>query len=276
MVEWKRIYCEGNFPMKNFLSVLFDPEDQICTGNLYQIRVTPQHETLFGEFIAINALQSTRKDSNVVKYRNFLIEIDAGTLEDQLKYVDTLGLPFSTCVYSGGKSLHFIISLTEPLANEAEYRDWAADLLSIVDKADPTTHNPSRFTRMPGVVRPDKGKFQELIKINGRVTQDELAGWMLKFRNKLIPYKQEPLLIEETEEYVGFTRFTQDYLAGRITTNINNAVYCIAHELKRKNFSEEYAQDLLIGVSETLGMEVKKTCRTIKSAYERRSYDAKK
>jgi hypothetical protein len=45
-----------------------------------------------------------------------------------------------------------------------------------VPAADPSTKNPSRFSRLPGVVRPDTGKEQQLLFVGTRIKLEELEA----------------------------------------------------------------------------------------------------
>lgn len=126
-----------------------------------------------------------RADVNVAAHRNFLIEIDSIPLDEQKKYVDSLLVPWSTMVYSGGKSYHFIIALEEEVSAE-EYAHLAKWLLAIVDKADQSVKNPSRFSRFPGVVRKEKGVEQTFVEGRGRISLETFKNW-LSIRPELEP-----------------------------------------------------------------------------------------
>jgi hypothetical protein len=86
-------------------------------------------------------------------------------------------MPYSTCVHSGGKSLHFILALEEDVG-AAEYERLAKWLLNIVDKADQSVKNPSRLSRFPGVTRESNGNMQELLEVRGRVPLAVFKKWL--------------------------------------------------------------------------------------------------
>jgi len=134
---------------------------------------------------SINPVKGYRRDENVTAYRGFLVEMDDGSLEEQKKYIDESELPYSICVFSGNKSLHFGIVLDQDLPSYDIWRDIAEWILNILDKADPMTKNPTRSIRFPGNVRKDgKGKEQKLVDIRGRITADDLAVWLNKHPDK--------------------------------------------------------------------------------------------
>ncbi|WP_214676866.1 hypothetical protein, partial [Escherichia coli] len=65
--------------------------------------------------IAINPIKGWRRDDQVTAFRTFLIELDDGSLEEQSKYVKEMDMPFTACIFSGNKSLHFAITLDQDL-----------------------------------------------------------------------------------------------------------------------------------------------------------------
>lgn len=109
-----------------------------------------------------------RADHNVVCLRNFLIELDEMPISEQQDYVYA-HVPTTASVHSGGKSIHFIISLEEPLASIDDYREVAERLHLLLPKADPACKNPSRLSRLPGRIRPDTGKEQSLLQLGARI-----------------------------------------------------------------------------------------------------------
>lgn len=192
---------------KQFLNLFFNEGEKICVSpDEYGYRSVSQ-DTLDGTIrlvppprkdgsearvkeiqedqiclVALNPIDGFRRDSNVTAYRSFLVEMDDGTLAEQMKYIEDSGLPYSICVFSGNKSLHFGVVLQEDLVEEYLWRDVAQWILNILTKADPLTKNPSRSIRIPGVIRPNgKGLEQKLVKIKGRVDNEELFVWLNKY-----------------------------------------------------------------------------------------------
>jgi hypothetical protein len=115
--------------------------------------------------MAINPVNGFRRDENVTKYRSFMIELD---------------IPYSVCVYSGNKSLHFGIVLKDDLKYENVWRDVAQWILNIVTKADQVAKNPTRSIRFPGNIRPG-GKLQALVELNGRIDNQDLYIWLSRY-----------------------------------------------------------------------------------------------
>jgi hypothetical protein len=131
--------------------------------------------------VSINPLKGdVRNDDNVTAYRTFLVEIDDGKLSDQKKYIDDSGLPYSLCIFSGNKSLHFAVTLDHDLPSHELYTMHAEWILNTLPKADPLTKNPSRSIRFPGVIRPN-AKMQALVENRGRISYDKLMAYLSKY-----------------------------------------------------------------------------------------------
>lgn len=118
-----------------------------------------------------------RADCNVTVLRNVLVECDGIEIRDQLEYIRDSGLPYSTCCHSGGRSLHFIVSLVEPAKDMADYRDLVKRILSVLPMADQQNVNPSRTSRFPFHLREGVTE-QTLIEIHKRVARDNLEAWL--------------------------------------------------------------------------------------------------
>lgn len=184
--------------LNDFLSLLFDKEDWTC------FTASPNGTAVFYEpsptdlFFSINPLHSDvdlnptlpyhkpsrarRADHNVTKYRNFLIELDSMPLEEQVDYV-TSKLPVTSIVYSGGKSYHFIISLTSPIPSKAEYDLTFKRIQKLLPKIDKACKNPSRLSRLPFSIRPDTANEQRLVALYDRI------DWLTL--NPLLPIIEE-------------------------------------------------------------------------------------
>lgn len=173
-----------------FYNTIFDPEDETCFAQdafgtaLFQVEAAKPEEPIYKtlQYFSINPMHTSRADRNVVKYRNFLVEFDDITIEEQFKIVASMNMPFTTATYSGNKSVHFIISLEEPLENRALYdfsAKWIYNILG--DKVDEKNKNPSRFSRVPGGINAKTDKEQKLLKVRSRVKNSTLERWIEQF-----------------------------------------------------------------------------------------------
>lgn len=129
------------------------------------------------QLVSLNPIKGWREDQNCTAYRNFLVECDYGTTQQQLTYIrDQHKMPYSAAIFSGGKSVHFLISLSADLPTEESWRAISEWILGIVTLADPMCKNPSRSIRIPGAKRDDKR--QQLLEYRGPVTLSDLHAWL--------------------------------------------------------------------------------------------------
>lgn len=133
--------------------------------------------------VALNPITGWRRDEYCTKYRNFLVEMDGYTADKQLEYIKSYGMPYSAAIWSGNKSIHFLISLDEDLPRESLWRLFAEWTLNVVTLADPMTKNPSRSIRIPGAFR-EPGKQQKLLEYRGPVSlKKELYPWLMQYES---------------------------------------------------------------------------------------------
>jgi hypothetical protein len=92
-------------------------------------------------------------DVNVTAFRYALIECDAVPLELQLSLLAKLSLPIAAILTSGARSIHAWVKIDA--ANADEFRRDVARMLALLAKfgVDGKNKNPSRLSRLPGVVR---------------------------------------------------------------------------------------------------------------------------
>lgn len=165
--------------MRQFYETLFNTGEGVCIGtSVYDtaIRTFTPDALPIGNFVSINPMHTSRADANVTQYRNILCEFDQGSRAEQLAAI--AGMPASTIVSSGGKSIHAIISLAEAMPAESAYRALVHSIYTKLPTVDKSGKNPSRFTRVPGVLRVETGQFQELLYNAGRVPLAALEAWL--------------------------------------------------------------------------------------------------
>ena len=137
-----------------------------------------------GAYVRVNPLDGRGiSDANVAAFRYTLLECDTLPLDLQYGYVKALNLPTQAIVTSGRKSLHTVVKIDA--SDLAEYKERVA-LLHAECKAagfdiDASTKNPSRYMRIPGVVRGD-GR-QVLVSTNeGTASWADWREWCEKRR----------------------------------------------------------------------------------------------
>lgn len=133
-----------------------------------------------GAWIRFNPLDGKGvKNDNVTDYRFALVESDSTDLEKQNAIIHELELPVACLVFSGKKSVHAIVRVDA--ANYDEYRKRVDYLYTVCKKngleIDQQNKNPSRLSRMPGVIR--AGRKQFLMETNiGKSNWDEWREWI--------------------------------------------------------------------------------------------------
>ena len=133
-----------------------------------------------GAWIRFNPLDGKGvKNDNVTEYRYALVESDTLEIEKQYAILQKLELPIAVLVHSGGKSLHAIVKIYA--SDYTEYRKRVNTLYDICAKnelvIDTQNRNPSRLSRMPGILR--KGSKQYIVATNiGKDTWEAWQEWI--------------------------------------------------------------------------------------------------
>ena len=128
-----------------------------------------------GAWIRFNPLDGNGvRNENVTEYRYALVESDSIPVEQQYALYKAMELPVRVMVHSGGKSLHAIVHIGA--RDYAEYRERVAYLYKVCVangiQVDGQNKNPSRLSRMPGILR--DGKRQYIVAENtGKATFEE-------------------------------------------------------------------------------------------------------
>lgn len=140
-----------------------------------------------GAWIRFNPLDGKGvKNENVTEYRYALVESDCMELEKQHAMIRELELPVACLVYSGGKSIHAIVKIEA--GSYDEYRKRVDYLYGVLKKngmqVDIQNKNPSRLSRMPGVMRGEHKQF--LIGTNlGKASFKEWQEWIESVTDEL-------------------------------------------------------------------------------------------
>lgn len=248
-----------------YYDILFDHDDHVCwSNNPYGVRVQPLEPLDImqdvHEFVSINPFkpETTRKDANVSKYRNILLEFDSGTIEEQKKLIRELNIPYSTIVFSGSKSLHVVISLEKPLETKEAYDALVRRVYAKVPQADQSGKNCSRFTRAPNAIR-DNGNRQELLHYRYRIPLAQLETWLGPELKTEQPIERKP--DNNVRLLKGSTWY---FLAnGAPTGEWNRKLFLAALDMLRSGYNEEDTLKHLYAVTGTLDRNDK---RTIQSA----------
>lgn len=133
-----------------------------------------------GAWIRFNPLDGQGvKNDNVTEFRYALVESDTMDLTQQNTIIRDLELPVACLVHSGKKSIHAIVRVDA--ASYEEYRKRVDFVYEVCKKnglkIDTQNRNPSRLSRMPGIMR--NGHKQFLIATNiGKKDFDEWKEWI--------------------------------------------------------------------------------------------------
>ncbi|MCI9141107.1 MAG: AAA family ATPase [Lachnospiraceae bacterium] len=140
-----------------------------------------------GAWIRFNPLDGKGiKNENVTEFRYALVESDSMEIEKQNAVIRELELPVACLVHSGDKSLHAVVRVDA--ADYQEYRKRVDYLYHICNKnglqVDRQNKNPSRLSRMPGIMR--NGKKQFLVDTNiGKASWNEWYEWIESINDDL-------------------------------------------------------------------------------------------
>jgi|SRR5581483_10813918 len=197
--------------------------------------------------VALNPIKGYRLDQHCTAFRNFLIEVDYGPLKEQKAYIDKLGLPYSACVFSGNKSLHFLVSLDTDLPSEKVYRLFSEWIRAIYTAADQNTINPSRSIRIPGAYR-EPGKKQILVEYKGPTKITDFVAWLNRYPDAK-PKEREKRKVSDNDKN-SFDR-VKDWVWDRLengfdpTKGRNKQWFAIAIEFALAGYSEDDTIDKL-------------------------------
>jgi hypothetical protein len=260
---------------KQVLSLMFRPNETVCVSpNKYGYHSIPLEKAINGPVIlvptadsiakrkltleaaieridtseitmcALNPIKGYREDLNCTAFRNFLVELDTGSTADQLAYVKKLGLPYSAAIFSGNKSVHFLISLDMDLPSEKVYRTFAEWILNVVTLADQNIKNPSRSIRVPGAFR-EPGKQQLLLEYQGVIGLQELTNW-LKKHPEAKPKEKQKHIISGTPNLEGIKPWVCKMLVdGIIPPNRNKKWFTVSVEMALTGMSLDDSMEVL-------------------------------
>lgn len=150
----------------------------ICDGDVGG--VFGDYNEACGAWIRFNPLDGKGvKNENVTEFRFALVESDSMEIDKQNEIIRTLELPVACLVHSGGKSLHAIVRIDA--GSYEEYRKRVDYLYAVCKKngleIDSQNRNPSRLSRMPGVIR--NARKQWLVDTNiGKTSFAEWQEWI--------------------------------------------------------------------------------------------------
>jgi hypothetical protein len=249
---------------KDFFECLFEGDEWVnyVKDDFRETRAMPMEAYKANhnyKFFSVNPLIKgrSRKISNVKHHRNFMFEMDKVDIKQQAEIVKTSKMPYSTCVFSGSKSLHYIVSLKKPVEDVIVYKAIHKAVSEVITKYNgifDNTGDPCRLTRLPNVQRPETGKQQKLVKVNARIEFSELNQWLLANGvdyHKYIPQKGMMGIAEGTSSAADETKWewidkyymkNDEYVAG----NRHNYQHKMACMLLRTGMAPDTIKNMFI------------------------------
>ena len=149
-----------------------------CNGDIGAVLGDYKEES--GAWIRFNPFDGQGvKNANVTEFKYALVESDNMEISKQNAIIRELELPVAALVHSGGKSIHAIVKVDA--ANYDEYRKRVDYLYEVCKKnglsIDSQNRNPSRLSRMPGIMR--NGHKQFIIDTNiGKANWADWHEWI--------------------------------------------------------------------------------------------------
>ena len=229
-----------------FLKVLFDEDDNVAWGRDDQDACRPFYP--YPMFLhtdavkfCINPLSTWRDGKHTTAINSLLFEVDDDIpIKEQVKLFEQSGLPYTTMVYSGKKSIHVIVRFTEQLDEKYFRPTWLA-ISNALKKhgipVDPATMKIPQLSRVPNSMRPDTGKKQTLVFIKERVSMLEMTEWLTlndivveepKVRKNTVYIPNENDAVDDEEKFqAAYNMYKKKYGEFESTATTGNWVNCV-------------------------------------------------
>jgi len=230
------IYLKTIFARTDYVNIVYESFKETRAVPVTLVRGYPK-------WVCVNPIKPrhTRAAKNVETYRNFLVEFDCGSIEEQWKWIDTYGVPYATVVFSGNRSLHAVISLNDGVTKD-EYRKIARMLKLALPNADSACFEPARLTRMPCGMQP-------MVRRAKTISLAALYAWL---EDKGIPKETEDLsAISHGKDLVPdkITKSTVNLLSGNTPKEDGHRVALqAAKNLMEVGYSQAEVISILSGV----------------------------
>ncbi len=167
-----------------WIDTVFNSGEYTCMGHKFQNKTFPVSKIAESqEYVSINPMKkgTTRSYKNVTRFSNFLFEMDHFSKKDQGNIMKSSGIPFSTIVDSGNKSLHFLVCLDHDLGDRTMYTAYFKAMKQVIEKfggkIDEACKDPGRFTRSPYGVNTKLELSKRKPNVHDRVQK---VGWVGK------------------------------------------------------------------------------------------------
>jgi len=162
----------------------------------------PEDRELFrdkpqGAYIRINTIKPDEysgRDDSVSTFKHVLVEFDTRPKEEQYAIFKQSQLPIAAVIDSGGKSIHAWVRV-----DAKDFEDWKVRRQQVFDylsdyEPDEMTKNPSRWSRLGGVMR---GEHEQRI-IALSIGCESWEAWLAYLESSEVP---DEVTIEELEAF---------------------------------------------------------------------------
>ena len=110
--------------------------------------------------------RTRRAEENITSYRHLVVESDHADASQWLAAIVQLPLPIVSLVTSGGRSMHALVTVSA--RDGTHWRERVARMKPVLVTlgADPAAMSAVRLTRLPGCMRVETGREQQLLYLN--------------------------------------------------------------------------------------------------------------
>jgi hypothetical protein len=195
LVNWLASVSPGNIDVgpADFLNAVFPGEKVLATTNMLAkggfIYESPDEVKEMERFVAYNTNgawylanpingewinDSIRSEANLTSFHHIVLESDAAPADQWLAMLVQEPLAIVALSTSGNRSIHALVRI--PAKNKAQFDRVRSEIRRryVPLGADPAAMSAVRLTRLPGVVRRDKGNVQRLLYLNPRPSVREI------------------------------------------------------------------------------------------------------
>jgi hypothetical protein len=254
--------------MSEFLKLLFnDGEWVVQADKFWHTQSHPINFNAKSELFCLNPIHpnSTRREDDLVGFRNILVEMDHGSRYSQVNHINKCKMPFTTAVWSGGRSMHFIISLTE-FVDKKKFKSLCKRIhIALERKNDPQCQNGAAFSRLPDVKREATGNQQELMEVRSKVSLADLEAWLLERGVEDLPERVFDTTVSGMGDRFGLSGFTLNCLFQGVHENRNATCFRMACDFAQKGWPMEECFERVSGVTDLPETELNSV---VKSAYK--------
>jgi hypothetical protein len=221
---------------------------------------------------------------NIAAYRNIVVEFDGIDIKKQGSLVKKMEMPFAMATFSGNKSNHYIISVSDSFRSLEEYTYYARAIYFVMGGApDPKCKNANRLTRLPGSTRADNGAEQSLIAMSSPITKSELEDWLIaqkrfqKFLREEAVEEEQRRLRQQRVSEVGPAPLPRIYLdmvnGGALhpdTNSRHDSLVKFGAWLVHNGYDEAALEDYLFRAADALGLGERNDARELTAYFARK------